>query len=166
MVVHRKLRIEHPGAIYHNRQPTSRDLPCVEPTLVSNVATNSRAAANYFENGSGSSFTLLAIHNEGGAAFTYHPNAPMQGPPTSSTARPTIALSVSQRRRVPREPRDVHRASGPWSPPANRVRSAAASGYVADIYHRECLVSIVRTDLHDRQPCHCRPSGKITALAN
>ena len=58
----------------------------------------------------------LAGRNEGGTAFTYHSER--------SNARATHI------RHCPREPRDVHRASGPWSPPANRVRSATASGYV------------------------------------
>src|SRR5271169_6028503 len=52
----------------------------------------------------------------GGTAFTYH-----------SERFNALATHIQH---CPREPRDVHRASGPWSPPANRVRNATESGYV------------------------------------
>jgi hypothetical protein len=81
-----------------------------------NAATNSMANATYFQNQFRRSFTLPHGLQLGRTAFTYHSER--------FNARATHI------RHCPREPREVHRTSGSWFPPANRVRNATASGSV------------------------------------
>ena len=87
------------------------------------MAANSMTLATYSRFGAESSFTLRRGPLSLAARLSLViPNASMRVPPTSGTG----SLARASAAAGPREPRDVHRASGPWSTHGDQVRSATA----------------------------------------
>ena len=78
------------------------------------------ADAIHFEIGTGAASRYLTACNKGRTAFTDH---------SERFNRRATHIHC-----CPREPREVHQTSGLWFPPANRVRSATASGFMSRLF--------------------------------